>query len=409
MTDINGFSGQTFSLNGIITDDFTTSTIDLTNDEINLNANAVKINGAIIDVDSINQKIQNITATPGDTKATGLLDVISGPIDDVAITSSPTIDSVSFSSSYGFRFNLSKDIQIYKIGIHKDQWTGSPSTIPYNIYSFPGTLISSFTLDKITLENDYYVSLIAPSVVLNAGGSYQISIGLEPTMFFVNNTSTYSPLFSNTFGTYSNTPGGAYGTLLSLSATGNFWFSHVVKSSLKVDSINGITPAGGVFMLTSAASVIAASPTVVNLLQGATSVGSLTIPANTFKISSYKLFVSGIITGQKDKNIYFTLKVNNLIIGNILTMLIAVINQTFTITAYFSIRNTGGPGIADIITTFNFTYSNGVNNFQGDNNQILDNTNFDTTINNTLEIGCQIEAGSTTTIQATQAIIKQIY
>jgi len=423
MTDINGFSGEQITINGLITDDFTQSIIDLQNNNILLSGDLLSFNNEEVlvesDLDTLNHKTQNIESVAGTTTVTGILNVVSGQIEGRAITNDVNeVDQILSDSSYGFTFNTTKEIQISKIGIHTNQWPSSSSlSIVVNVYNLSQVLIASYNIDQSTIFENHYISNI--SLLLLQPGIYTISYGMIAGMKKNITQSILAPPLQyrlidesgSYLSVFSQTPGGIYANLSSISGTGNIWYSYSQESllnvnKLNVNQINSLTPSGGVFMLTSDCNLITATGFNQNLFASGSFVGTLTIPANTFEISSYKLFVSGIITGQNNGLISFNLNSGSLVLGTILTQLIAVTNQSFTLTAYFSIRNIGS--VATVITSFNFNYSNGTSNFQGDNNLNIQNE-FDTTINNTLSVLVNINQGTTTTIRALQAIIKQIY
>ena len=66
-----------------------------------------------------------------------------------------------------------------------------------------------------------------------------------------------------------------------------------VKNLTVQGSVNNLTPSGGLFMITSNGPLITNTTEEINLIEGATLVGSNLVPANTFEISSFHANYSG--------------------------------------------------------------------------------------------------------------------
>lgn len=358
------------------------------------------------------ENTQNITATPGDTKIGGILEVIGGTINTEALFNEvSTTDIVATNSSYVMVIQTAKIININKIGIHTVSWpVASPASIVCNVYSqITQQLLQTYNITKnIIFENHYVINI--PVLTLPIG-VYQFSFGLTPDNLKSLTLPTYDPsIILNMFGGYSPVGGGAFTNQLNNIPNGNIWFSYSTTPLLKCDNIetlkiNNLTPFGGVFMLTSSSNQLFAG--VNNLFSGASFVGGLTVPANTFKISSYKLIASGRITSQNNGDINFTLKSGSVVLGIITTTLVGVSGETYFLGADFGIQAIGVAGVSRVVTTFNFSYANGNANFQGDSNLIIEDASFDTTIDNTLTVNVDIEAGTTTNIITHQAYLKQ--
>lgn len=118
--------------------------------------------------------------------------------------------------------------------------------------------------------------------------------------------------------------------------------------------------------------------------------GSLTVPAKTFKSGdSFQANLSGHIDSKNNDQIRIRVKTAA---GVLLADTGAIImpnctNQHWDLKINFTIRKDGGAGTASIASTVMFTYTkNASNAFEGENVSIVNSTTFDTLVNNTLEI-----------------------
>lgn len=166
----------------------------------------------------------------------------------------------------------------------------------------------------------------------------------------------------------------------------------------------------GLYMTTSDA--LAVTGTVEqSLLQSVTSVGSLSIPANAFKISSYHFNLAGTFSSVNAQILTIRLKANANTLGTCIINLTGTTSQFFEIECDFSIRRLGTSGVASIVTNYDVTYSDtGSTTFHGNRSVTVNSTTFDTTISNTLSITAQYNstnAGNNMMVQ--QCVLNQIY
>lgn len=125
-------------------------------------------------------------------------------------------------------------------------------------------------------------------------------------------------------------------------------------------------------------------------------VGVLTVPANTFQVGdSFQANLSGHIDSKNNDKLRIRLKT----LGGVLLADTGDItmpnctNQHWDLKCMFTIRALGIAGAASIASTCMFTYTkNASNAFEGENISIVNNTTFDTTISNTLNITAQWNA-----------------
>jgi hypothetical protein len=129
-----------------------------------------------------------------------------------------------------------------------------------------------------------------------------------------------------------------------------------------------------------------------------TGVGSLTIPANGFKVGdSFNAKLIGHLSCNSLATIRFRIKAGTIILAD--TGVIAMstsTNQHWEMDISFTVRTLGAAGVASIASGGMFSYiKNASNNFEGFDFSIINNTTFDTTTNNTLKITAEWGAAST--------------
>jgi hypothetical protein len=122
-------------------------------------------------------------------------------------------------------------------------------------------------------------------------------------------------------------------------------------------------------------------------------VGSLIVPANNYSIgNSYVARLGGIISNLKNNNITLRLKSMGVILFDTgLLQLQESTNQFWQLEINFIIRNVGGIGVASIVSYGTFFH---IRNYFGQQSfafNTINNTSFDTTILNTLDITAEWE------------------
>ena len=120
--------------------------------------------------------------------------------------------------------------------------------------------------------------------------------------------------------------------------------------------------------------------------------GTLTIPANAFQVGdSFRVDIMGHISAKNNDTIRIRVKAGSILLGD--TGAVTMPNITskhFDMSLNFTIRSLGAAGVASIASGGQFTYSkNASNAFEGSDFSLVNNTTFDTTISNTLNITVQ--------------------
>jgi hypothetical protein len=129
----------------------------------------------------------------------------------------------------------------------------------------------------------------------------------------------------------------------------------------------------------------------------ATGVGTLSVPANGFKVGdSFHAKLIGNISCNNAATIELRVKSGSVLLADTgVISLSASTNRTWEINVYFTIRALGAAGVAEIASGGIFSYiKNAGSNFEGTNFSIVNNTTLDTTVLNTLDITAQWGAAS---------------
>lgn len=152
--------------------------------------------------------------------------------------------------------------------------------------------------------------------------------------------------------------------------------------------------------------------TVENSLIGH-GVGSLIVPAYSFNIGdSFMGSMAGHIDSLNNEYIRIKVKSGSVILGDTGSIKLGqCTNQHWDLQLRFTIRTLGGPGVASIASFGQFTYSKDASNtFEGIDFSTINNTTFDTRINNTLNVTAQWGTASiSNNIYSETFILNKIY
>lgn len=122
------------------------------------------------------------------------------------------------------------------------------------------------------------------------------------------------------------------------------------------------------------------------------SVGSLTVPANGFRVGdSFHAVLTGHISSVNNHTLHIRIKTDGVALADtgVITMP-ATTNKHWKLDINFTIRALGVSGVASIASGGTFFYTKDASNaFEGTNFSTETTTGFDTTINNTLVITAQ--------------------
>jgi hypothetical protein len=126
-------------------------------------------------------------------------------------------------------------------------------------------------------------------------------------------------------------------------------------------------------------------------------VGSLTVPANGFRVGdSFTAKMCGRFSSLNNANLEISIKSNSNVIAAIPVLtLTASTDVVFDLIVDFTVAAVGPLGVASLHANGMFTYNKSSNsNYIGTNFLVIDNTDFDTTIINTLDITAKWGAAS---------------
>jgi len=174
----------------------------------------------------------------------------------------------------------------------------------------------------------------------------------------------------------------------------------------------GLPVNAGLFAQTGNSTPITNTTAERSLIDGG--VGVLFVPANSFSIGdSFAAQMAGHLSSVNNTNITFKVKSNGSIIlaTSGLVNLPQTTNQHFVLNLLFTIRALGIAGVAQIQTSGFLTYTKDASNaFEGTDLVDLNNTTFDTTIDNVLDITAQWQTASTSNVVYSQNfVLNKIY
>jgi hypothetical protein len=127
-------------------------------------------------------------------------------------------------------------------------------------------------------------------------------------------------------------------------------------------------------------------------------VGSLSVPANGFQVGdSFRAVVAGVLNVTNNQTIRIRVKSGSVILLDSTAQPISnITNDIFSLNVDFTIRALGTAGVASIVSLGTFHYVKTVNGvLEGFSFNVVNNTTFDTTISNTLDITVEWGAANT--------------
>jgi hypothetical protein len=164
---------------------------------------------------------------------------------------------------------------------------------------------------------------------------------------------------------------------------GSVYQTAKIKGSVIKAGASGI----GLFSQTADGTLIQNTTTETSLIGSGQ--GSLQVSANTFAVgSSYILKMCGNLSCINNSDIVLNVKSGSVILGTTGTIQLPQINaQTFELELNFTVRQIGVSGVADVVMNGELTYiQHSSTNLQGHNFISQNNTTFDTTVDNTLDV-----------------------
>jgi hypothetical protein len=161
-----------------------------------------------------------------------------------------------------------------------------------------------------------------------------------------------------------------------------------------IDTVGFISYSGGLYAQTANSIPVTATTTESTLI--GTGVGSLSIPANVFQIGdSFRAVFGGVMNAANNQTIRIRVKAGSvtLLDSGVQSLTNSIVNDIFTLKLDFTIRQLGVAGVASIVSIGSFHYVKTSNaSPQGFAFNVVNNTTFNTTISNTLNV--TVEWGS---------------
>jgi len=176
--------------------------------------------------------------------------------------------------------------------------------------------------------------------------------------------------------------------------TGSELFAVVQDGVTKQTTLDSITYAPGsnygLYAQTANSTPVTGTIVETSLINGG--IGTLSVPANGFNIGdSFRAIFGGVINAANNQTIRIRVKTGAVILlDSGAQSLAGISDNVYNLHIDFTIRALGAAGVASIVSLGAFNYvktSNGA--VEGFGFNTVNNTTFDTTINNTLDVTVQ--------------------
>lgn len=155
-------------------------------------------------------------------------------------------------------------------------------------------------------------------------------------------------------------------------------------------NVSGLTQTGGLHAQTATSTPITNTVVETSLLDGG--VGTLTVPANVFKVGdSFHAVLTGHISSVNNHQLRIRIKSGTLVLADTGGIIMSgSTNKHWKLEIFFTVRTLGGSGVASIASGGTFMYTKDASNsFEGTNFSTETTVGFDTTVANTLAITAQ--------------------
>jgi hypothetical protein len=172
----------------------------------------------------------------------------------------------------------------------------------------------------------------------------------------------------------------------------NKYYAVAETEAALVTASNVVIPAvTGLFAQTGNSTPISGTTTETTLINGG--VGTLSVPANGFAVGdSFRVVMGGAMSAANNQTIRIKVKSGSIIFidSGAQPLTSSILNDVWELNVDFTVRQVGAAGVASIVTIAKFAYTKQNNNtVQGFGINAINNTTFDTTIGNTLDITVQ--------------------
>jgi hypothetical protein len=164
---------------------------------------------------------------------------------------------------------------------------------------------------------------------------------------------------------------------------------------IKQGTVSPLPTVYGLFAQTGNSTVVSATTVETTLIGGG--VGTLSVPANGFKVGdSFRADFGGILSSKNNDSLTIRIKSGSVILATSgAQSLPSITNDVWQLSVNFTVRKLGGPGVAEIVTLGVFHDVKTANGSQGGFAfNTVNNTTFDTTVSNTLDVTAQWSSNS---------------
>lgn len=151
----------------------------------------------------------------------------------------------------------------------------------------------------------------------------------------------------------------------------------------------------GLFAQTGDSVAVTAITTETTLINGG--VGTLSVPANAFQVGdTFRAHFAGLMSAKNNDSIRIRVKAGSVVLADSgLQTMPSTTNAVWSLSLDFTIRQLGGAGTASVVTIGNFLHVKQSNNTsQGFGFNTVNDTTFNTTISNTLNVTAQWSSNS---------------
>lgn len=269
------------------------------------------------------------------------------------------------------------------------------------------SLITEFILDSVGENSVDYTSLLY-KLSISTGVTVTItdvtnnsilgSWDIQTIVYNVNDTRfvvSYPPLVANS----SLNPSLSYSISFSINGTNGTSGSSGTSGTNGTSGSSGTSPVSpfpyvyGLFSQTGNSVTVSGTTSETTIIGNG--VGTLTVPANGFSVGdSFTIKMFGDLGSQNNDTIQIKIKSGSVILGDTgLITMPSISDNHFMLDVGFTIRSTGTTGNASILSSGFFTFiQDSSNNYDAQGFTTVNNTTFDTTSSNTLDITAQFSS-----------------
>ena len=198
---------------------------------------------------------------------------------------------------------------------------------------------------------------------------------------------------------------------INIGSVANDGTGDTIRNAFDKVNDNFIEVSKGLYAQTSLGSNITSSSGEASLIGAG--VGSLIVPANTFKVGdSFTAKMCGQLSCGNNQILHIRVRSNGVIIIDALQhTLSTTTSKYFDLVLDFTVTKLGASGVGELFANGVFTYNrNSSNAIEGVNFGLIDSTLFSTTVSNTLSITAQwVTSNEANTIRSQNFTLTKVY